>query len=130
MKKGSSPQSRGCANAHCQRRDIRARGRCQACYVFVRRHGRDATPDEMRSLRRRQEQSCQNCGERPIRVRGRCQRCYQFFMRTGRERPAAHALLHDGMCVVCGRRPPYRQGRCRSCYGYRSLHRKDRTENV
>lgn len=121
-----SSKPRVCANPHCRRRGIRARGRCQACYVFLRRHGRDATPAEMRSQRRKAEKRCRNCNERPRYARNRCQRCYQYWMRTGRERPSKGQKAGDGLCLICGRRPPYRFGRCRSCYAYLSVHRKDR----
>lgn len=123
-KQSSSPGERICANPHCQRRDIRARGRCQACYVFLRRNGRDAKPQEM-NARHRVEKPCHNCKERPIRARGRCQRCYEFWIRTGRERPSANQVRADGTCANCRRRQPYRLGRCRSCYAYLKLHGKD-----
>ena len=123
-----APQARVCGNPHCSRRKIYARGRCQACYVFLHRHGRDATPADMRS-RRQAPERCQNCRERTVYARSRCKRCYQFRLRTGRERPSTGQKSTDGLCRNCGRRPPYRLGRCRGCYGYLSLHRKDRVEN-
>lgn len=122
MTKGASPLSPPvCANPHCRSQDIRARGRCQACYVFLRRHGRDATPDDMREYRRHAKRRCRNCGEALVFARGRCQRCYQFWLRTGLERS------HKGQCRNCGKRRTYRRGRCRSCYAYLQVHHKDRT---
>ena len=123
-RESSSPAKPICANPHCERRDIRALGRCQACYVYLKRHGRDATPAEMHA--RGSERLCQNCRERPARARGRCQRCYQYWLRTGTERPSAGQRRSDGMCLNCGQQPAYRFGRCRSCYGYLSLYHKDR----
>lgn len=123
MKDRSSTETRKvCANPACERQDIRARGRCQACYVFLRRHGRDVQPEEMRS--RRPERPCGHCGQRPIRARGRCRICYQYWLRTGRERP-----LHrrDGLCAICGERRVFRQDRCRTCYAYRRQYGKDRS---
>lgn len=124
MKKRTVPSSQPvCANPHCQRWDIRARGRCQACYVFLRRHGRDATPADMRKSRRHGKRRCHNCDEALEFARGRCQRCYQYWLRTGRERPCKG---QTGQCLNCGKRRIYRLGRCRSCYGYLRVHHKDR----
>lgn len=124
-KQPSSPAERICANPHCQRQDIRTRGRCQACYAFLYRHGRDIRPEEMGD-RYRTDEPCQNCKERPIRARDRCHRCYKYWMRTGRERPSANQARANGLCANCGRRPPYRQGRCRSCYAYLQQHQEDK----
>lgn len=126
-KQPSSPAERICANPHCLRRDIRARGRCQACYAFLCRNDRDITAEEMGD-RYRVEQPCQNCKTQPIRSRGRCSRCYSYWMRTGRDRPAASQASANGLCVNCSRRPPYRKGRCRSCYAYLQQHQEDNPE--
>lgn len=124
-KQPSSLAERICANPHCRRRDIAARGRCPACYAFLYRNGRDAEPEEMGN-RYRVEKPCQNCKERPIRARGRCYRCYRYWWRTGRERPLAHRIGPKSLCANCSRRPPYRKGRCRSCYAYLKLHQQDK----
>lgn len=125
--KGRKETAGTCANPACDRRDIRARGRCQACYVFLRRHGRDVRREEMRSFRRR-EVACHNCRRRPARAYGRCHTCYQYWRRTGRERPITTTVRRreDGLCGVCGDRRVYRQDRCRSCYAYRQQHGRDR----
>lgn len=121
---GDAPEDPArCANPACDRRDIRALGRCAACYAFFRRHGRDATPEEMRR-RLRPRALCRNCGRRPMRARGRCMTCYQYKRRTGRERPV-HAQ-DDGLCRVCEERPIYREGRCRTCYAYLQSRGHDR----
>jgi len=122
-----SPKPRVCANPHCQRHLIHARGRCQACYVYLRRHGRDATPPEM-GRRGGGREKCHNCRDGLVYARNRCQRCYQYWRRNGSERPSTGQKSRDGLCVNCGRRPPYRFGRCRSCYAYLNLHHKDRPE--
>lgn len=122
----SSKQPR-CANPHCRRREIRARGRCQACYVFLRRHGRDATPSEMRPQRRRvSKKRCMTCRQRPVYARKRCRRCYQYWMRTGRERLVEGQKGRGGLCLNCGKRPVYQLGRCRSCHAYLRMYGKDR----
>jgi hypothetical protein len=110
-----------CANPDCERQDIRALGRCQACYVFFRRHGRDARASEMR--RRRREQPCRICGEQPMRSRGRCRACYAYWLRTGRER---YGQQGKSLCRVCQQRPVYRERRCRSCYGFWRSRGRDR----
>lgn len=126
--KDTESAGRRCANPACRRRDIRARGRCQACYVFLRRHGRDVRREEMRPARR-QEVPCDNCRRRPVRAQGRCRTCYQYWRRTGRERPVTPLIeaQEDGLCGVCGQRRVYRQHRCRSCYAYLQKHGKDRS---
>lgn len=110
-----------CANPACDRRDIRALGRCQACYVFLRRHGRDAQASEMR--RRRREQPCCICGEKPARSRGRCRTCYAYWLRTGRER---YVGRDKKLCRICQARPVYQEERCRSCYGFWRSRGRDR----
>lgn len=127
-KRSSSSKPRVCANPHCQRKNIRAYSRCQPCYRYFRRHGRDITSAEMSPLRRRSEERCRNCNKRPRYARNRCRRCYQFWLRTGRERPSEGQKGKDGLCRNCGLRPPYRSGRCRSCYAYLRMHRKDRQD--
>lgn len=129
MKNRSPSRGRAvCANPHCRRRAIHARGRCQACFSFLKRHGRDITRGEMRA-RRAVRGQCKNCHGRPLYARGRCKRCYQYQRRTGRERVTAGQKSEDGLCRNCGQRPPYRLGRCRSCYAYLSLHHQDRVED-
>ncbi|MFW5942074.1 MAG: hypothetical protein ACOC9X_02610 [bacterium] len=113
-----------CANPACDRRDIRARGRCPACYAFYRRHGRDATRAEMRR-RDRPQTLCKVCGRAYAQARGRCMTCYHYWWRTGRDRPMDGAG-GEGLCAVCGERPVYRQDRCRSCYAYLQSRGHDR----
>jgi hypothetical protein len=114
-----------CANPACLRRDRRAGGRCQACYDFFRRHGRDITAAEMR--RRRPEQLCRICHRRPVLARYRCRACYTFWRRTGRERLSAaeRAHLRAGLCRTCGQRPPFRDDQCRTCYAQAQKRRRD-----
>lgn len=121
----SSPATRICANPHCQRSDIRSRGRCQACYLFLYRNGRDARPEEMQN-RSHLAKICKNCKERPIRARGRCYRCYKYWWRTGLEHPAGNQAGASGLCANCGRRRAYRQDRCRSCFAYLQVRKEER----
>ncbi len=121
-----SPLAQACANPHCTRHKIHAANRCQACYSFLRRHGRDATPADM-VMRKKEEGNCCNCGAVLVYARARCKRCYQYRLRTGRER-LVERTVGKGLCLNCGERPRYRRGRCRSCFGYLRLHRRDRQE--
>lgn len=125
--RSSATQARSCGNPHCGRRTVYARGRCQACYVFLCRNDRDPAPAEMRTRWQRLKR-CQNCDRGQVYARRRCKRCYQFWWRTGRERPAEGQKRNVPLCLNCGQRPPYRLGRCRGCFGYLTLHGKDREQ--
>jgi hypothetical protein len=110
-----------CANPACNRTYVIARGRCQACYVFYKKHGRDPRREEMVLARRwKRRRLCRNCGRRPVRTRGRCSACYNYLLRTGRERPARlyqpRPRRDPNLCSICQQRPVYRRGHCRSCH--------------
>ena len=75
-----------CANPDCERTQLVARGRCQGCYAFLRRHGRDICRREMRLRQRRKPATCRICRYRPARARGRCVACYFWWRRHGEDR--------------------------------------------
>jgi hypothetical protein len=61
-----------------------ARGRCNTCYVYWRRHGVE------RPQGPRPRRPCQTCGQLVQQFhRGRCNACYQYWYRHGVERPPA-----------------------------------------
>lgn len=85
--------TRGLACVNCGYRDgaTLRRGRCQACYVYLWRHGADRPrwywdPTAIRP-------PCSCCGLAPAQTRrGWCKVCYSYWKHAGRLRSPAHAL--------------------------------------
>jgi hypothetical protein len=69
-------------------------GRCNPCYLFLRRNGQERLCDsDGRAIRPKfnpEGLSCSNCkrplAKRPLPIRGRCNACHLFLRRHGQER--------------------------------------------
>lgn len=105
---------RGCIR--CKRViKINAKGRCDACYNYLKRTGVE-WPIGVKIKRLRK---CVNCKrEIKINAKGRCSACYNCLMRNGIERPIKLIAKEDQFCVDCKEKPVYCMDRCKVCYDY------------
>jgi len=132
---------------HCHSGEIYGRDRCQACFQYLYRTGRD------RPLRRCPEGHwttrpnhcnvchdprplCKNCGGKIARVRGRCLACAKYLNRHGKERPKYNynprSHCRNPSCRYPIRRgaPNARGGYCQACYQYRRMRGYDRPQRL
>lgn len=117
-----------CAN--CGRSDQRiTRGRCQACYQYLRKKGVERPRRLIEYYKLRSITRCR-CG-RPVRALGLCSGCYHYAKRNnGRSRPR-HLREYPDRCLNPACRRPLagqlvRKGRCPNCYQYRWRTGEDR----
>jgi hypothetical protein len=116
-----------CANCG-QPRPHMARGRCNTCYVYFRRNGRDRPPEGC--ARRANAGPSKNCG-RPASssYRGYCRACHMYWWKHGTDRPPQGFAYreHAGPCKNCGQPAPSdRRGYCRPYHRYQGRYGVER----
>jgi hypothetical protein len=118
----STPARRGHTCVNCGRpAPPFKRERCNACYLYQYRHGRERPLPPPRPGRRAPARPCRICGELVrYQVHGRCARCHAYWKDRQQERPRSirggHARpLHPcPRCGALGRE--WIGGHCPTCY--------------
>lgn len=106
----------GCMN--CPAETVVAKGRCNACYLYHKRHGKDR-PGTLRKLNTKR--ICTNCMQAKVRHKDLCVACHQYRLTTGKDRPRKLYQRRE-FCKVCGiprsQVDDLSKGRCPPCAAY------------
>lgn len=114
-----------CSNPNCTT-EISSGKKCNACKIYFGRHGKERTPDVMRT-QGGATGFCKHCREKPAHAKNLCGTCLQYKARHGKMRP--HRLIRVARrhpCRNCGK--PWKvghfssTGRCVSCERYKRKH--------
>lgn len=129
-----------CAN--CPSKEVYCRGRCTACYVFLRNHGIERPWQELEPRRQNRQKKAKclnpNCTE-TVTGHRRCKACKAYFFRNKIEKPLEEfrkvrynyrKIAKPPHCRVCRKPEISAKGRCRNCARYWRVHQKPRPRHL
>ena len=114
-----------CCNCHHPARRL-TRGRCDTCYGYLMRHGRERPAHLWQTC-------CSDCGRSPVHALGFCNTCYSYRRKhNGQGRPLHMREFHSQCKNPACRKPITREsnvarrGYCIACYHYRRRNGRQR----